>query len=77
MYEDIKKEFTQLEEELSKSENQKDQEKLIKLSQKHSSLKKVIDLIDELQKNISHLEQNKEIKKTKMTQNLKKWRKWR
>ncbi len=71
MYEDIKKEFTQLEEELSKSENQKDQDKLIKLSQKHSSLKKVIDLVEELQKNISHLEQNKEIIKNENDTELK------
>jgi len=71
MYEDIKKEFAQLEEELSKSEIQKDQDKLIKLSQKHSSLKKVIELIDNLEKNLSHLKQNQEIVKEENDPELK------
>jgi peptide chain release factor 1 len=61
MFENIKKEFSLLEKELSKEEVQKDQDKLIKLSQRHSALKKVLDLIEELEKNTSHLEQNREI----------------
>ncbi|MDA3803094.1 MAG: peptide chain release factor 1 [Patescibacteria group bacterium] len=61
MFDNIKEEFKNLEKELTKEEVQKDQEKLIKLSQKHSSLKKILDLIEELEKNISFLEQNKEI----------------
>lgn len=50
MYEDIKKQFKETEAELISPEIQADREKLKAVAKKHANLKKVIDLIDKLEK---------------------------
>lgn len=50
MYEDIKKQFKEVENELMSPELQADREKMKVVAKKHASLKKAIDMIDKLEK---------------------------
>lgn len=61
MYEDVKKQFKKLEEELSNPDIGNDSKKLMEISKKHSDLKDVILLINELDKYENALTQNLEI----------------
>jgi len=61
MYDDIKQKFKELEIKLSDPEVIKDQKELVKISQQHSSLKKVIDLILDLEKTNLCIAENNEI----------------
>jgi len=61
MYQDIKDKFAKLEEQLMDPENSKDQSKLIKISQEHAALKKVITVILKLEKIQNEIKQNNEI----------------
>jgi len=61
MYQDIKQKFTDLEKKLVNPEIIKNQKELIKLSQEHASLKKVIGLIFDWEKNNSQISQNEEL----------------
>ena len=61
MYEEIKQKFKELELKLADQSAFNDQKELIKLSQEHANLKRVIELITNWEKTISHLEQNKQI----------------
>jgi len=72
MYQEIKQQFANLEQKLVDPEIIKNQKELIKLSQEHASLKKVIGLISDWEKINSQIEQNKEIIKTEKETELKK-----
>jgi peptide chain release factor 1 len=61
MFEEIKKEFKELEKKLSDPEIINDREKLTEISKKHSELKDVIELIDNLEKIKLNINQNQEI----------------
>lgn len=61
MYENIKAKFTELENKLSDPETMKDQAGLIKLSQEHANLKKVMALILDLEKTLLNLQENQAI----------------
>jgi len=61
MYENIKKQFANLEEKLMDQATLKDQALLIKTSQEHAGLKKVIGLVLDLEKTTQDIEENKEI----------------
>ena len=61
MFEDIKEKFNDLEKKLSDPEIIKDQKELVKISQQHANLKKVISLILDLEKTNLDLIQNNEI----------------
>jgi len=64
MYEDIKLKFNELEQKLMEPELLKDSKAMIKVSQDHASLKKVITLVLELEKIEDNISQNLEIIKT-------------
>jgi len=61
MYEEVKKQFKKLEDELSDPEISNDSKKLMETSKKHSDLKDVILLINELDKYEKAISQNLEI----------------
>jgi peptide chain release factor 1 len=61
MFEEIKKEWRELEKKLSDPEIINDREKLTEISKKHSELKDVIELIDNLEKIKLNINQNQEI----------------
>lgn len=61
MYEDVKEKFAALEQALMSEEAQKDQAEMIRLSREHASLKRALEMINDLEKSVSHLEQNREI----------------
>ena len=61
MFEDIKEKFNDLEKKLSDPEIIKDQKELVKISQQHANLKKVISLILDLEKTNLDIIQNNEI----------------
>ena len=61
MYENIKAKFTELENKLSDPETMKDQAGMIKLSQEHANLKKVMALILDLEKTLLNLQENQAI----------------
>jgi peptide chain release factor 1 len=61
MFEEIKKEWRELEKKLSDPEIINDREKLTEISKKHSELKDVIELIDNLEKIKLNISQNQEI----------------
>ncbi len=61
MYEDLKKKFAKLEKDLSDPKIIADRQKIIKISQEHAELKKVMTLIFELEKTTADIKQTKEI----------------
>lgn len=61
MYEEIKQKFNDLEKKLSDPEIIKDQKELVKISQQHANLKKVIGLILDLGKTDLAISENNEI----------------
>ena len=61
MFEDIKEKFNDLEKKLSDPEIIKDQKELVKISQQHANLKKVISLSLDLEKTNLDIIQNNEI----------------
>jgi peptide chain release factor 1 len=61
MFEDIKQKFADLEKNLSDPEIIKDQKELVKISQQHANLKKVISLIFDLEKTDQNIQENSEI----------------
>ncbi len=61
MYEEIKKKFKIIEEKLGNPEIMKDQKEMVKLSQEHANLKKIMGLILELEKTELNIKQNNEI----------------
>ena len=61
MYEDIKQKFDGLEKKLSDPEIIKDQKELVKISQQHAGLKKVVGLILDLEKTNAGIQENNEI----------------
>ena len=64
MYEEIKQKFNDLEKKLSDPEIIKDQKELVKISQQHANLKKVIGLILDLEKtNLAIIENNEIVTK--------------
>lgn len=71
MYSEIKKQFKELEEQLSDPELAKDSSKLMTVSKKHSELKNVIFLIQELEKCEKNILENSEIIKNESDQELK------
>lgn len=71
MYEEVKEKFAKLEDKLIDQNSFKDQAEMIKLSQEHAALKKVIDLITSWEKNSLHLKENKEIAKEESDPELK------
>lgn len=58
MYEDIKQQFKEVEAELMKPEIQADRQKLTATAKKHAELKRVLDLITQLEKNQTTLANN-------------------
>lgn len=61
MYDNIKTKFAELETKLSDPEMMKDQTGLIKLSQEHAGLKKVLTLILDLEKTLANIEESQAI----------------
>lgn len=61
MYEEIKNKFEDLEKKLSEPQSDRDQAALIKISQEHAALKKIITLINSLEKVNKNIQQNNEI----------------
>jgi peptide chain release factor 1 len=61
MFEDIKEKFNDLEKKLSDPEVIKDQKELVKISQQHANLKKVVGLILDLEKTNLDIIENNEI----------------
>jgi peptide chain release factor 1 len=61
MYELIKQKFLSLEQELSNPKTIKNREKMIKLSQEHASLKKIMEMITDLNTIEKRIIENKEI----------------
>ncbi|MBU0743751.1 MAG: PCRF domain-containing protein, partial [Gammaproteobacteria bacterium] len=61
MYEDIKKKFSELEEELSKTEMIANKAKLKQVSKEHAELKELIEMILELEKIEKRIKDNQEI----------------
>lgn len=61
MYEEVKQKFNDLETKLSDPEIIKDQKELIKISQQHAGLKKVVALILDLEKTTENIQENNEI----------------
>lgn len=64
MYSDLKEKFKDLEKKLSDPNLSQNQTELIKLSQEHSNLKKIIDKINEIEKIKKNIDSNNEIIKT-------------
>jgi len=71
MYEKIKEKFSTLEKRLIDESATLDQAEMIKLSQEHASLKKTLDLILSWEKNISQIEENKEMLRTEDDEDLR------
>ncbi|MFA5024345.1 MAG: peptide chain release factor 1 [Patescibacteria group bacterium] len=71
MYQEIKQKFTELEKKLMDPEIIKNQKEMIKISQEHAGLKKVIALILELEKINLNISQNNEIIKNEDESELK------
>lgn len=71
MHEEIKQKFADLEKKLMDPEIIKDQKELIKISQEHAGLKKVIGLIFDLEKINLNISQNNEIIKNEADPELK------
>jgi peptide chain release factor 1 len=61
MYENIKEQFTKIEEKLSDPDLMKDQAAMIKISQEHAGLRKAVAMILELEKTLDNITENKEI----------------
>jgi len=61
MYEDIKKQFTELETELMSPELQADRDKMKVVAKKHAALKKAIDMIDKLEKATADFKANEKM----------------
>lgn len=61
MYEEIKAKFQDLENRLSLPETLADQKEMIRVSQEHAGLRKVMALISDWEKTTSHIQQNEEI----------------
>jgi len=61
MYDQLKKQFANLEEKLMDSATLKDQAALVKISQEHANQKKLIGLILDLEKTTNNIRENKEI----------------
>ncbi len=59
MFDEVKEKFKDLEKKLSEPEIISDQKEMIKLSQEHSNLKRLIDLIASFELANKHLEENK------------------
>lgn len=64
MYNDLKEKFKDLEKKLSDPNLSQNQTELIKLSQEHSNLKKIIDKIDEIENIQKNINSNNEVIKT-------------
>ena len=71
MFEDIKDKFKDLEKKLSDPEIIKDQKELVKISQQHANLKKVVGLILDLEKTNLDIIENNEIVTKDYDQELK------
>ena len=71
MYDNIIKRFSNLEHELSQPETMKDQKRMIKLSQEHSSLKKILDMVESLQEATKRIKENKEIIQSENDEEMK------
>lgn len=70
MYQDIKKKFKELEEQLSDSAVLADQKKLIAISKEHAELKYIIELVLKLEKKQEQFKQNQEIIKAESSGEL-------
>lgn len=71
MYEEIKKQFKNIEEKLQSPDIINDQKKLTDASRKHAELKDVIGLIFDLEKTENNIKQNKEIISNEKDEELK------
>ncbi len=72
MYENIKQQFNKLEKQLTDPKLTSNPKKLAKISQEHSELKNVIEMIFKLEKIHENIKQNTEIIKIKNDEELKK-----
>lgn len=72
MYENIKQQFNKLEKQLTDPKLTSNPKKLAKISQEHSELKNVIEMIFKLEKIHENIKQNTEIIKSKNDEELKK-----
>jgi len=61
MYEDIKQQFKELETELMSPELQADREKMKTVAKKHAGLKRVVDMIDKLEKTTTDFKANEKM----------------
>lgn len=64
MYKEIKQEFAKLEEKLSDPKTLSDRDLVVKLSQEHSALKKILDLVSKLEENTKRIKETKELVNT-------------
>lgn len=71
MYEEIKNKLKEVKRQLSEPNIINDRQKMIKLSQKQAELKPTVVLINELEKDIKNLEENREIIEHEQDQELK------
>ncbi|HZJ41496.1 MAG TPA: peptide chain release factor 1 [Patescibacteria group bacterium] len=72
MYDNIKIKFNKIEQDLMLPEIMKDQDKLIKLSQEHANLKKILDMVHNLEEAKKAILENKEIIQTESDEEMKK-----
>jgi len=71
MYEEIKKKYHELEERLASPALLKDAKEMVSVSREHASLKKAVNLIEEMEKVQDNIKQNNEIIKIEGEEELK------